>query len=367
MKNPTQMRPNLMDRMPIERRLRRRLRNAPLGECLIFEQFLELAKQGRRAAGYYEQMSHIISCPACRRAYLGLRVILQAQRPSLVRWFRRVRFPTALTLAPATAIAAVVFALILWQTRTPETLGEPSVIAATPDPALSPGAPVTGETQPKFADSRLSTPDAPPLSAQEELSRARQMPFFVGSAVALVQQAMAQITVRSDNPLETPWLRLRAPDIESNSAIELGAVFFQWVPVANATGYQVRLSRADQQEPVVDATLSTAQTRLTLDKPLPSGEYTLTITVMQGEESRTFRREFYVLSPNQQRALRWARENAEQYPLLSAAVFYENDRYTDALNCLEHARKAYPNDRLVDEWRKQVEARIRQRVADFGE
>lgn len=114
MKNPTQMRPNLMDRMPIERRLRRRLRNAPLGECLIFEQFLELAKQGRRAAGYYEQMSHIISCPACRRAYLGLRVILQAQRPSLARWLSRLATPRLPQWALATGFAGVVFAFAVW-------------------------------------------------------------------------------------------------------------------------------------------------------------------------------------------------------------------------------------------------------------
>jgi hypothetical protein len=46
MKYPTQMRRIAIDRTPVERQLKRRLRHAPLGECLTFEQFLELAKRG---------------------------------------------------------------------------------------------------------------------------------------------------------------------------------------------------------------------------------------------------------------------------------------------------------------------------------
>jgi hypothetical protein len=350
---------------PLERRLSRRLRHAPSGACLDFEQIVELARRGRRAPDYYARMAHIISCPACRRAYLQARQIIEAQRPSLVRWLRRLRFPMALTLAPAMSAAAIALAFVLWQTRASQHIGEPSVIAATTDAVSPTGEAPTSSPQPRTADSRIETPPAP--AASDELRLARQLPSFVSSAVEWLQQSVAQITVRSDNPLETPWLRLSNPDIESNSAIEPGTVFFQWAPVANATGYQVRLTRADQQEPIAEATLNPAQTRLTLDKPLSPGEHTLTITVLQGEESRTFRREFYVLNAEQQRALRWARENAERYPLLSAAVFYENDRYTDALSCLERASREYPNDRLVAAWRKQVEARIRQRVAEFEE
>jgi len=139
------------------------------------------------------------------------------------------------------------------------------------------------------------------------------------------------------------------------------------MPVDNAKGYRVRLIQANRAEPVVDVALEVGQTRLAFEQPLRPGEYTLTIVVEQEGRSRVFRRNFYVLSAEQQRALRWARENAERYPLLSAAVFYENDRYTDALRCLERASREYPNDRLVAAWRKQVEARIRQRVAEFEE
>jgi hypothetical protein len=114
MKNQMQMRQIAIDRTPVERQLKRRLRSAPLGRCLTFEQFLELAKRGRRAAGYYELMTHIISCPACRRAYLELRVILQAQRPSLARWLSRLTTPRLPQWALATGFAGVVFAFAVW-------------------------------------------------------------------------------------------------------------------------------------------------------------------------------------------------------------------------------------------------------------
>jgi len=114
MKNPTQMRQNLMDKMPVERRLGQRLRNAPLGKCLTFEQFLELAKRRRHAAGYYEQMAHIVSCPACRRAHLQMRVILQARRPSLARWLSRLATPRLPQWALATGFAGVIFAFAVW-------------------------------------------------------------------------------------------------------------------------------------------------------------------------------------------------------------------------------------------------------------
>jgi hypothetical protein len=114
MKNPTQMRRITIDRTPVERQLKQRLRYAPIGKCLTFEQFLEVAKRGRRAAGYYELMTHIISCPACRRAYLELRVILQAQRPSLVRWLSRLTTPRLPQWTLATGFAGVVFAFAVW-------------------------------------------------------------------------------------------------------------------------------------------------------------------------------------------------------------------------------------------------------------
>jgi hypothetical protein len=150
MKNPTQMQPNLMDRMPMERLLRRRLRNAPLGECLTFEQFLELAKQGRRAAGYYEQMTHIVSCPACRRAYLELRVILQAQRPSLARWLSRLATPRLPQWALATGFAGVVFAFAVWALY-PKPASNTLIASNPPAPKVHSGAQNNAPTTPPNA------------------------------------------------------------------------------------------------------------------------------------------------------------------------------------------------------------------------
>ena len=79
---------------PLERKLSRRLRHAPSGACLDFEQVVEVARRGRRATNYYARMAHIISCPVCRRSYLQARQIIEAHRPRLVRWLRRLRaFP----------------------------------------------------------------------------------------------------------------------------------------------------------------------------------------------------------------------------------------------------------------------------------
>lgn len=150
MKNPMQMRQIAIDRTPVERRLMRRLRHAPLGECLTFEQFLELAKQGRRAAGYYEQMTHIVSCPACRRAYLELRVILQAQRPSLARWLSRLAIPRLPQWALATGFAGVVFAFAVWALY-PKPASSTLIASNPPAPKVHSGAQGNAPTTPPNA------------------------------------------------------------------------------------------------------------------------------------------------------------------------------------------------------------------------
>jgi len=150
MKNPTQMRRITIDRTPVERQLKRRLRYAPLGECLTFEQFLEVAKRGRRAAGYYELMTHIISCPACRRAYLELRVILQAQRPSLVRWLSRLATPRLPQWALATGFAGVVFAFAVWALY-PKPESNTLLASNPPAPKVHSGAQGNAPTTPPNA------------------------------------------------------------------------------------------------------------------------------------------------------------------------------------------------------------------------
>lgn len=133
MKSPMQTRRITIAKTPVERQLKQRLRYAPIGKCLTFEQFLEVAKRGRRAAGYYELMTHIISCPACRRAYLELRVILQAQRPSLARWLSRLTTPRLPQWALATGFAGVVFAFAVWALYTKP---ESNTLLASNPPAL---------------------------------------------------------------------------------------------------------------------------------------------------------------------------------------------------------------------------------------
>ncbi len=75
---------------PLERRLAARLRHAPTGPCLDFEQLTELARRGRRTPDYHALMLHIVSCPACRRSYLQTRAIVQAQRPRWWQWLQRL-------------------------------------------------------------------------------------------------------------------------------------------------------------------------------------------------------------------------------------------------------------------------------------
>jgi hypothetical protein len=169
MKNPTQMRRITIDRTPVERQLKRRLRYAPIGKCLTFEQFLEVAKRGRRAAGYYELMTHIISCPACRRAYLELRVILQAQRPSLVRWLSRLTTPRLPQWALATGFAGVVFAFAVWALY-PKPESNTLLASNPPAPKVHSGAQSNAPTTPP--NSQIAQlPQNPTVPKQEKNQR----------------------------------------------------------------------------------------------------------------------------------------------------------------------------------------------------
>jgi hypothetical protein len=169
MKYPTQMRQIAIDRTPVERQLRRRLRYAPIGKCLTFEQFLEVAKRGQRAAGYYEQMTHIISCPACRRAYLELRVILQAQRPSLARWLSRLTTPRLPQWALATGFAGVVFAFAVWALY-PKPESNTLLASNPPAPKVHSGAQSNAPTTPP--NSQIAQlPQNPTVPKQEKNQR----------------------------------------------------------------------------------------------------------------------------------------------------------------------------------------------------
>lgn len=87
------MRVDWQARTPLERRLSVRIKDLPIGECLTFEQILELARRRRRAVNYHALMMHIVACPDCRKSYLQMRAAMKVQRPSLVCWLSRFFTP----------------------------------------------------------------------------------------------------------------------------------------------------------------------------------------------------------------------------------------------------------------------------------
>jgi hypothetical protein len=368
------IRGNWQARTPLERRLSVRLKDAPAGTCLTFEQLLELARRGRRATDYHALMLHIVSCPACRSSYLQMRAIIKAQRPSLKRWLSRFVAPKIWVHAFATGAAALIFALFFWQTRLPapppgvQPSGSPIVRVQSSEPSSSNSPMRDAGTLPQLADSRTKPPSFNSTilsSVERELQSAGQYASFVEEAVQFVS-SLTSLTTRSDGQRPQPWLHLKRPDIESNSSIEPGAVSFEWLPVENATGYRVRVDSAGEAYRTIEETrLEPTETQFTLREPLPAGEYELTIIVEQAGQERVYRRKFYVLNTERLHQLEWARQHIESKPLLSAAVFYALDRYAEALVSLKHAARRHSNDPLVKQWGALVEERVQERKAEF--
>ncbi|MDW8106900.1 MAG: hypothetical protein RMK45_05405 [Armatimonadota bacterium] len=73
------------------------------------------------------------------------------------------------------------------------------------------------------------------------------------------------------------------------------------------------------------------------------------------------------MNAEQLQQLAWARQHACEKPLLCAAVFYQIDRYAEALVCLERAARRYTDDPLVARWRAVVQQRIQQRACERNE
>ena len=164
---------------PLERRLAERLRHAPLGQCLTFEEFMALAQQGRRAKGYHQHMQHLVSCPACRRAYLELRALLGVQRFRLARWFKSLSMPPFFQWALASGVAASVFAFALWTfyprstgshliSKEPNTPSRRELARNTETPSPEVRAPETPRQSNERAPSPSPTPDR---GAQQSGSR----------------------------------------------------------------------------------------------------------------------------------------------------------------------------------------------------
>jgi hypothetical protein len=324
---------------------------------------MTLARRGRRSPDYYALMPHVISCPACRRAVLQARALVQAQRPSLARWLQRLALPRPIVWAPALGVVALAY--FLWRNGSapqnqiatqPPTDSEPSVVVAQPERTDEPQA----ESRPVESDSRIAevrpkppaSPRAPvtpePPTSQHEVQIASQLPAFVREAVSLVNQAAA-LTTRSAPAPAKPAIEFLQPDLQHNGSLTNDTVRFQWSPVSGAQGYRFTLQRANGGV-IAAAELNAEQTEYILNAPLQAGEYEIAISAAMSESlTSTLRREFYVLDAEQQRRYEWARQHADELPLLSAAVFYSIDRYADALNSIERAAQKYPNDKRVSQ------------------
>ena len=361
MKNPTQMQPNLMDRMPMERLLRRRLRNAPLGECLTFEQFLELAKRGRRAAGYYEQMTHIISCPACRRAYLELRVILQAQRPSLARWLSRLAIPRLPQWALATGFAGVVFAFAVWALY-PKPASS-TLIASNPPArednqvAQLPPAPPDEPPPPTPPDERPRSP------IQRELASVGRLLSQGAESLSRTLASLAQgRAVRGgQDGRGIQQIRILQPDLSETDLLEDTTLTLRWSPVEDAVRYRLTLRRSDTGETLLEEELPATQTQFQLRSLASGNEYELVLSAPRGERA-TLKTEirFRVMSEAQRAELQWARQNATQAPLVAGLIFYQLERYQEALDALQRAQQKYPNDEEIKSALNNLRARTRQ-------
>lgn len=368
-------------RTSLEGRLGRHLSARPLGECLSLEQLTALARLGRKAPEYRELMQHVITCPACRQALLQARALVRAQRPRVLVWLQEVLLPRPLVWMPALG-ALVIVALLIWYGRgTPSQTAsvaprEPSTAAAPAQEVPAPPAERLSQPTPQLAQERVKPPASaapqaprttPPLPAsQRELQTARQYAAFVQQAVGLLQQAAAALEMRTVPRPATPWLNFVEPDLLNNAALEPNTRRFRWQPVPDAEGYEVKLIRVSDGTTLAAATLDATQTELVLDAPLPAGSYELHLTAFQGLQQKTARVMFYVLDVEQLQQLQWARQHAQDKPLLSAAVFYQIDRYGEALECLERAAQQYPSDPQVEKWRAVVQARLRLRASEFA-
>jgi hypothetical protein len=446
MKNQMQMRQIAIDRTPVERQLRQRLRSAPLGRCLTFEQFLELAKRGQRATGYYEQMTHIISCPACRRAYLELRVILKAQRPSLARWLSRLTTPRLPQWTLATGFAGVVFAFAVWALY-PKPASNTLIASNPPAPKVHSGAQSNAPTTPP--NSQIAQlPQNPTVPKQEKNQRvdseqkpksgigtathkkvgngrgvviAKKQPSQNGgngsqSQVPQTKQGRSDRTQIAQKEPGTPspqpsgaakmqgspleqelasvgrllsqgaeslsrtlaslaqgravrggrsaqgvqQITVLQPDLRETDLLEDTTVTLQWEPVAGATQYIVVLRRRDTGETLLGEELPATQIQLQLRSLAPGGEYELILSAPRGERA-TLKTvlSFQVMSDAQRAQLRWARQNVSKAPLVAGLLFYQLERYREAVDALEKAQQLYPDDEEVSRALQNLRARTR--------
>lgn len=383
------------DWTPLERQLGDYLRRrAPEGECLYFEQFEELARKGRRARDYHRLMRHVLSCPECRQAYQQMQAI--HQQPHTISVLRRVQVlfrSPQWVLAPALGVLAIV-AVAWWFSagrQVPEEVrlsAAPSAEEAPlPPPPASEAQPLPAPDTPRpmppatTAPSAAPVPPAPPARParppvnplQRELTLAQRAAPALKTALQEAARAFATLVPAKDTrsgatEQRLPPLRILKPDIERNFMIADLQPVFEWRSEKQATSYQFVLREADSPEPLV--AVETQEPRFAFPSGqglVPGGEYEVAITAhLASGESVTVSRRFGVLSLEQQKLLAWAQRERQKTPLLSAMVFYYHlDRYADALEALELARKRYPQDKQIPHRREAVKQRIEQRLRDY--
>jgi hypothetical protein len=367
-------------RTSLEKQLGADLREHVEGECLSFEQMWAVAQRGHQAPDYHRVMRHIATCTACRRAYLELRAIEHLQPQGLLIRVRQL-WGQHLAWVPAVgvAVAAVALAWWLWTPRSTQ-IAQQSPILVRPEPPTTLVAPEPKgtSTTPRLAN---ETPRAiepptelprPKTPLEREIASLKKVEPFIREAVSAFTALVAADGIRSDNrSLQAPPIRLLMPDIEQNAAIAETRPTFRWQPVAQATGYTLQIREADSSRVLVETTLDATQTRYQLPPEATlarGGEYELVLTALrEGAESLDVKRRFSVLSNEQYQQWRWAQRHERTHPLLSAMVYYYHlDRYTDALRCLQRARKQYPHDTQITRWLTLVEQHIRQREAEFN-
>ncbi len=367
-------------RTPLEKQLGAEMREHAEGECLSFEQMWAVAQRGHQAPDYHRAMRHIAACSDCRRAYLELRAIEHMRRQESLRRVRQL-LGQHLAWVPAVgvAVAAVALAWWLWTPRSTQ-IAQQSPILVRPEPPTTLVAPEPKgtSTTPRLAN---ETPRAiepptelprPKTPLEREIASLKKIEPFIREAVSAFTALVAADGIRSDDRnLQAPPIRLLMPDIEQNAAIADTRPTFHWQPIEQATSYQLQIREAGSSQLLIETTLDRIQTHYGLPPAATlarGGKYELLIIASQdGEEPITLQRRFRVLSEGERNKWEWAQRHERTHPLLSAMVYYYHlDRYTDALRCLQRARKQYPHDTQITRWLALVEQRIRQREAEFS-
>jgi len=142
--------------------------------------------------------------------------------------------------------------------------------------------------------------------------------------------------------------------------LEETTVTLQWESVEGATRYMVVLRRRDTGETLLEEELPETQTLFQLRSLASGGEYELILSAPRGERA-TLKTvlSFQVMSDAQRAQLRWARQNVSKAPLVAGLLFYQLERYREAVDALEKAQQLYPDDEEVSRALQNLRARTR--------